>query len=318
MTVCQLREYFEHLTSRQSRLSYSPPSTVKVGLDAIQAARHCLPERDTRGLRQQEASAVSRLGAIALHVLEHTGDLTQVWAKLEFDSLHHDQKLELANVFSSEVARDTSEAVRVTLERSAQAGAIVRPESRLGVAVINIEGNFNRKNSMLDLIDQLGVADQTTFFSALDGTKLGREKLAGTAQQLGIHTKLQFDGDSVEGDPVRVKAILLSHLSILADFLENRQESFLLICEDDIGLLSGEEMDSVRSFIHLRDMVDMGFLDASHFFWLEWFQAIGLDPPMPPARLHRVRLGYNEDAFIFGLGAMLYSKEGAKRFLRNY
>eukprot|EP00808_Paulinella_micropora_P000570 g57035.t1 len=148
------------------------------------------------------------------------------------------------------------------------------------VFLINLKRRADRLQHMQALARELGLQEQLRIFEALDGKALGQEQLRQYATNtLGIRANLTFAGDFSQGDPLAVKALSLSVLTVLSEFLASG-DSTLLLLEDDLTHEDGENAAVALSVIYeyLRPLVTTSE-QSWHFpvhaniykwFWFHW------------------------------------------------
>eukprot|EP00808_Paulinella_micropora_P021661 g38876.t1 len=164
---------------------------------------------------------------------------------------------------------------------------------------------------MRTVLRALDLETVSTFYHGPDGQEVGQEGLRSFARnQLNISSPLKFDGQG-GGLAERETALVLSTIHVLTTFLESNNRTLLLI-EDDVGAYVNDTVSTARV---LREEVFRLDPDSYHVVWLEHFlhfRHVELDGPA--GRLKRLRVK-SRDAWVWGLGAMLYSRRGAQLVL---
>lgn len=160
------------------------------------------------------------------------------------------------------------------------------------------------------------------FLEAVDGRGLGQETLQSVAQSLGIASPLPTRYDPNDGYPLAVSGCFLSHALLLTEFVDSWTEAAtVLVLEDDVKL-TADAIDALESLNAMDpDKFDAVWLHTiqSNDVWLVEVRpdsdvirpdsAKKLDP-----RFKRL-MGDGINPFIVGMGGILWTRRGAKRFL---
>eukprot|EP00808_Paulinella_micropora_P014244 g73998.t1 len=184
------------------------------------------------------------------------------------------------------------------------------------VVLINLKRRPERLKDMQAVAQQLHLLDQLYVQEAVDGTNMGEDGLRRYAvEKLGITAELSFE-DAGWGNPYSVFGTLLSHATVLADFLESK-DNFALVLEDDIHLAKGLD-DALRALAmlteldpHSFDMIYLESLMVRDFDLVGSGRFMSLHPkasPDSPAKLIPE---------VLGMGAILYSRKAAATFIEH-
>eukprot|EP00808_Paulinella_micropora_P013597 g35861.t1 len=191
-----------------------------------------------------------------------------------------------------------------------------QPLANIHAVVINLARKPERREHMMRIASELGLHIQV--FDALDGASMSKEDLIRYGQQvLNIQAPLEFRDDGGYGDPIKIVAALYSHMTVLHEFLENTNHSSILVFEDDV---SPTDRNAVNTIKRLKQ--DVFDLDPSsfHFVWLEqkFVRDVRLlERPIEETYSTSLRrmVKDGKNPTVYGSAAMLYSREGARRYL---
>eukprot|EP00808_Paulinella_micropora_P000190 g70519.t1 len=173
-----------------------------------------------------------------------------------------------------------------------------QPLANIHAVVINLARKPERSEHMMRIASELCLHIQV--FDALDGASMSKEDFIRYGQQvLNIQAPLEFRVDENYGDPIKIVAALYSHMTVLHEFLENTNHSSILRLKQDV-----------------LDLDPSSF----HFVWLEqkFVRDVHLlERPIEETYSTSLRrmVKDGKNPTVYGSAAMLYSREGARRYL---